>query len=187
MVALLNEIRHHFSLKDKFFNKAGKIADVTVYSILNTVTEYAKELKFPIPSAKGVMERGREYEAENYLSPVASQRFREFFEKAIDTITGDNGLLIIFIDDLDRCEGDVAYRLLEALKLYMNAKNCIYVLGIDQQHLEQSIAKALSGEKETWRYRPLARDYLSKMFQSFFLLPAVQIGHAMSCRNDHFG
>jgi hypothetical protein len=171
MVSLLNEIRHHFSLKDKFFDKAGKIADVTAYSVLNALTESAKELKLPVPSAKDIIERGRGYEAENYYSPVASQRFREFFEKAINTVTGKDGLLIIFIDDLDRCEGDVAYRLLEALKLYMNAKNCVYVIGIDQQHLEQSIAKALSGEKETWRYRPMARDYLSKMFQSFFLLP----------------
>jgi hypothetical protein len=171
LVALLNEIRQQFTLKYKLFDEAGKLGDVAVHATLNALAELGKELKIPLPSAKSIVERGREYEAETFSNTLSSQRFREFFEKAIQTVTGENGLLVIFIDDLDRCEGEVAYRLLEALKLYLNAKNCVYVLGLDQQHLESSIAKALSGEKETWRYRPIARDYLSKIFQNLFLLP----------------
>jgi KAP family P-loop domain len=171
LVALLQEIRQHFSFRRKFFNEIGKLTDVAVHSTLNSMTEIAKTLQIPLPSAKTVMERGREYESENFSAELGSQRFRDFFEGAIQLVTGDGGRLIIFIDDLDRCEGDVSYRLLEALKLYLNAKNCIYVLGIDQTHLETSIARTLSGEKETWRYRPLARDYLNKMFQATFLLP----------------
>lgn len=170
LVALLGEIRQQFSIKHKLFNEAGKLIDVALHSTLNSMTDIAKDLKIPVPSAKTVMERGREYEAEHFSTELGSQRFRDFFEGAIKVVT-QGGLLVIFIDDLDRCEGDVSYRLLEGLKLYLNAKNCIYVLGIDQQHLESSIARALSGEKETWRYRPLARDYLSKMFQSMFLMP----------------
>lgn len=176
LVALLHEIRRQFSFRRKLFDKAGKLTDVAVHSTLNALAEMGKELKIPLPSAKNIMERGREYEAESFSAMLSSQRFREFFEGAIEEITREKkgqkkGLLVIFIDDLDRCEGEVAYRLLEALKLYLNASNCVYVLGLDQQHLESSIAKALSGEKETWRYRPLARDYLSKMFQGLFLLP----------------
>jgi len=176
LVALLHEIRRQFSFRRKLFDKAGKLTDVAIHSTLNALAEMGKELKIPLPSAKSVMERGREYEAERFSTMLSSQRFREFFEGAIEEITREKkgqkkGLLVIFIDDLDRCEGDVAYRLLEALKLYLNASNCLYVLGLDQQHLESSIARALSGEKETWRYRPLARDYLSKMFQGLFLLP----------------
>ena len=171
LIALLNEIRQHFSLKRKLFNQAGKLTGVAIHATLNSMTEIAKDLKLPLPSAKTVMERGREYEAEHFSTVLGSQRFRDFFESAIEIITGKNGLLVIFIDDLDRCEGEVSYRLLEALKLYLNAKNCVYVLGIDQQHLEISIARALSQEKETWPHRSLARDYLSKMFQTTFPLP----------------
>ncbi|MEW6127856.1 MAG: P-loop NTPase fold protein [Acidobacteriota bacterium] len=177
LVALLNEIRQHFSITRKLFNQAGKIADVTTHSLLNSMGEIAKNLKLPLPSAKTVMERGREYEDENFLTALGSQRFRDFFENAISSITKGRGLLVIFIDDLDRCEGEISYRLLESLKLYLNARNCVYVLGIDQQHLENSVAKALSSEKETWRYRPLARDYLSKMFQSVFHLPVPRATH----------
>lgn len=175
LVALLNEIRQHFSIKRKLFDKVGKLSDVAIHATLNSLTEVAKDLKLPIPTAKTIMERGREYETEMFSGALGSQRFRQFFEYAIEQAIEKNGrkdgLMVIFIDDLDRCEGEVAYRLLEALKLYLNAKNCLYVLGIDQQHLEMSIAKALSGEKDTWPYRPLARDYLAKMFQTIFPLP----------------
>jgi hypothetical protein len=174
LVALLNEIRHQFSLKHKLFNEAGKLTDVAIHSTLNSMTEIAKGMRIPLPSAKTVMERGREYETEHFSTALGSQRFRDFFESAIELVTKKKGLLVIFVDDLDRCEGEVSYRLLEALKLYLNARNCVYVLGIDQQHLENSIARALSGEKETWPYRPLARDYLGKMFQTMFLLPVPE-------------
>lgn len=175
LVALLNEIRQHFSRTHKLFDGTGKIANVATHSLLNSMGELAKDLKLPLPTAKTVMERGREYEAEHFSSALTSQRFREFFENAIKTITKDKGLLVIFIDDLDRCEGEVAYRLLEALKLYLNAGNCVYVLGLDQQQLEHVIAKALSGEKETWQHRPAGRDYLSKMFQAMFPLPVPRL------------
>ncbi len=178
VVALLNEVRQHFTRKRKLFNETGKLMDVAVHSTLNSMTEIAKDLKLPLPSAKTIMDRGREYEQETFSAALGSQRFRDFFETAIEIVAGENGRLIIFVDDLDRCEGDVAYRLLEALKLYLNARNCVYVLGIDQQHLESLIARALSGESATWRYRPLARDYLSKMFQTTFLLPVPR--HANS-------
>jgi hypothetical protein len=196
LVALLHEIRRQFGLKRKLFDEAGKLTDVAIHSTLNALAEMGKELKIPLPSAKGIMERGREYEAEHFLTALSSQRFREFFEGAIEEITKQKdgqkkGLLVIFIDDLDRCEGDVAYRLLEALKLYLNARNCVYVLGLDQQHLESSIAKSLSGEKETWRYRPLARDYLSKMFQGLFLLPVPRdatnyVGKILNQQDEDF-
>jgi hypothetical protein len=169
--ALLQEIRQHFSLKRKTLHEASKLGDIAFHTTLNTLAEWGKAIKLPIPNAKAAVERGREYEAERFSAPLTSQRFRDFFEEAIEILTGKDGRLVIFIDDLDRCEGEVAYRLLESLKLYLNARNCTYVLGLDQKQLEEAIAKVLSGQEETSRYRPLSRDYLSKMFQGLFLLP----------------
>jgi hypothetical protein len=176
LLALLHEIRQHFSLIRQTFDETGKLLDVTVHSAMNTLSEFARAVKLPIPipGAKGIMERGREYEAEHLETALSSQRFRDFFAKAIETVIGANGRMVIFIDDLDRCEGEVAYRLLESLKLYLNAHNCVYVLGLDQSHLEDVIARTLSGSEASRMYRPLARDYLGKMFQSLFLLPVPE-------------
>ncbi len=171
LIALLNEIRRHFSAKHQLLNEAGKISKLGIHATLKAIGDAAKGLKIPLPTVQGYAESRREYDAENFSEQLTSQRFRDLFEEAINVITGGNGLLVIFIDDLDRCEGDVAYRLLEALKLHLNTKNCVYVLGLDQQHLEESIARTLSGEKETWQFRYVARDYLNKMFQGLFVLP----------------
>jgi hypothetical protein len=171
LIALLNEIRQHFAFKQQLVDAAGKFANVAAHAIFNSLGEAAKLINVSLPSSKTILEPKKEYEASHFSTQLTSQRFRDFFEEAIASVTDNKGLLVIFIDDLDRCEGDVAYRLLESLKLYLNAKNCVYILGLDQQHLENSIAKALSGEKETWRYRPMARDYLSKIFQNLFVLP----------------
>lgn len=166
-MALLHEIRQHFSLSRKAYDEAGKFIDVSFHSTLNMLSDLGKALQLPLPniSAKNIMERGREYEAEHFATPLSSQRFRDFFEQAIVYVIGSKeGRMVIFIDDLDRCEGIVVYRLLESLKLYLNAHNCIYVLGLDQGHLEETIARVLSGNKEVQPYLPLARDYLAKMF-----------------------
>ena len=171
LIALLNEIRRHFSTKHQLLDETGKIARFGFHATLKAIGDAAKGLKLPLPTVQGFTESRREYEAENFSEQLTSQRFRDLLEEAINELTGGNGLLVIFIDDLDRCEGDVAYRLLESLKLYLNTKNCVYVKGVDQQHLEETIARILPGEKEDSPRRHVARDYLNKMFQGSFVLP----------------
>src|SRR5215471_18133224 len=103
LVALLYEIRQQFKVRRKLFDKAGKLADVSIHATLDALAALGKDLKIPIPTAKGIMERGREYEAEHFSTALTSQRFREFFEAAIREVTqekGKEGLLVIFIDDL---------------------------------------------------------------------------------------
>ena len=177
LVALLHEMRQHFTRKQRALKQTGKLTNVAIHAVFDSLADAAKEIMMPVPSTKTFKEYGREYEAEHFSTALTSQRFRGLFERAISEITNDKGHLVIFIDDLDRCEGETAYRLLEALKLHLNANNCIFVLGLDQQHLESSIAKALSGEKDTRGYRPIARDYLSKIFQNLFLLPVPRTTH----------
>lgn len=48
--------------------------------------------------------------------------------------------IVIFIDDLDRCDGDRALELLQALKLYFNLPDCVFFLSVDRGALQQSIA-----------------------------------------------
>lgn len=120
-------------------------------------TSEGNKLSYPTPCLLSTCS-GRDYEAEHFATPLTSQRFRDFFEKAIAEVIGSDGRMVIFIDDLDRCEGEVAYRLLETLKLYLNARNCIYVLGLDQGHLETTIARVLSNAEDARRHRALARE-----------------------------
>lgn len=171
LVALLQEIRHHFTVKKKLYDAAGKLISMATFAALDSVLELGKGIGFSMPNSRTLRDQGREYEAEHLAAKIGSQRFRQAFEQSIDIATNGTGKIYIFIDDLDRCEAETAFRLLEALKLYLNVNNCVFILGIDREHLEINIAKVLSGEKDSWNYRPLARDYLDKMLQHLFILP----------------
>ncbi len=171
-VALLQEIRRSFSAGRKVGEEARKTLDMAIYSAMTVLHDLSSFL--PKIDPKKIMDRGREYEAEHFSTPLSSQSFREFFEAAITQAMGGRKRMVVFIDDLDRCEGDVTYRLLESLKLYLNAKNCIYVLALDQKHLEETVSRVLSTKEDHARYRPLAREYLGKMFQCQFLLPITR-------------
>jgi len=87
--------------------------------------------------------------------------------------------LVIVIDDLDRCEPAVAYRLLEGIKVFLNLKNCVFVLGVNSTRLLDHIANAYLGEakdKETsielCRYR--AQDYLDKIINTHYTFKLVE-------------
>ncbi len=77
------------------------------------------------------------------------------------------------IDDLDRCEPEAAFRLLEGLKLYLNLPNCVFVLGMNQKTLEVAIGEA-GPEKGTVRQARWAAAYLDKMCQVVWRLPLVR-------------
>jgi hypothetical protein len=171
MVALLYEIRRSLSFDKRFLEEAKKLANVTVYSALSLLGDLGDAL--PKLDVTKIEDRGKKYEAEHFAEPLSSQRFRDIFEAAIGQAIGKKKRMVVFIDDLDRCESEVAYRLLESVKLYLNAKNCAYVLGLDQKHLEETIARVLSHKEDHWRHRALAREYLGKMFQCQFLLPVT--------------
>ena len=74
--------------------------------------------------------------------------------------------LICFVDDLDRCRSETLLQTLEAIRLLMDEKDCIVVLGFDPR-----IALAMIGEhyKElespAWTRQQIARDYLGKVVQ----------------------
>ena len=74
---------------------------------------------------------------------------------------------MIFIDDLDRCEGSVVVNLLEAIKLYLGTQRCVFILGLDSTAI-------LSALDHHWRNRSEDhnREYLEKLFQATVRVPA---------------
>ncbi|MDQ7083419.1 MAG: P-loop NTPase fold protein [Sulfurovum sp.] len=49
--------------------------------------------------------------------------------------------VILFIDDLDRCEDATIATLLKEIKQYLSTKYCIFVFGYDRQHIESLCPK----------------------------------------------
>lgn len=95
-------------------------------------------------------------------------RFESEFEQLVRDYVGDS-YLVVFIDDLDRCLPENAIEVLEALKLYLDKANCVFVIGVEPSIIESAI---------TLRYgvnsNLSASKYLEKIIQIPIAVPRVR-------------
>jgi len=91
----------------------------------------------------------------------------KYFQAVLDAAGRKKGRLVFFIDDLDRCRPRTALRMLEALHLFLNFENCIFVLGLDREPIEAAIAA---------EYGDLGlrvESFLDKIIQLPFAIPTI--------------
>ncbi|MBU3174516.1 KAP family P-loop NTPase fold protein [Clostridium estertheticum] len=65
---------------------------------------------------------------------------KDKFRRALSDLIPDDGKLIIFIDELDRCRPTFAIETLEIVKHYFDIKNIVFVFAIDLDQLSHSIS-----------------------------------------------
>jgi formylglycine-generating enzyme required for sulfatase activity len=88
----------------------------------------------------------------------------------VKKIDPKQGVLVVFIDDLDRCLPDKTVQVLEAVKLFLDRPGCIFVLGADTEVVGQAVEKYYQNPLVTGQK---ASDYLDKIIQLRFELPPV--------------
>lgn len=79
-------------------------------------------------------------------------------------------LLVVFVDDLDRCSDETILAVCEAVKVYLDVPGLAFVLGCDQSRIAD-VAEA-SG-------RALSADYLQKIVQVNFRIPPIDPAQAL--------
>ena len=95
------------------------------------------------------------------------ERFRDQFARIVASLPEPSRRVVIFVDDLDRCGPDQALALLDAIKIFLDVPNCVFVLGIDRSIIQQALVKKYPDD-------PVAqREYLSKIVQLPFQLPPL--------------
>ena len=73
-------------------------------------------------------------------------KFKENIKKLINDISGTNGKLYIFIDELDRCRPTYSIELLERIKHLLEIEGLVFILAMDKKQLSHSI-KNIYGNK----------------------------------------
>jgi hypothetical protein len=105
----------------------------------------------------------------NYQEHIAFlDRFREHFADVVQSLpqTGDKRLAV-FIDDLDRCAPERTLQVLDAIKVFVDIRGCVYILGLDVDVVRKAIATKYQDD-------PVAqREYLGKIIQLPFQLPPL--------------
>ena len=118
----------------------------------------------------------------------SAEQFEQRFNNAIDEImSGCNPpkKIIIFVDDLDRCNNVEVEQILTALFTFFNNNKCTYVITADHTVIRRYISRFLQLDdevsddgqidiKKTNDVRQKeATEYLKKIFQINFILPRI--------------
>lgn len=95
---------------------------------------------------------------------------KEKFRNALIDLMPENGKLIVFVDELDRCRPVFAIDTLEIVKHYFNIQNVVFVFAIDLSQLSHSIA-TMYGEGMD------SVGYLRRFFDVNINIPSGDIKH----------
>ena len=181
VVALLQEMRAQLSWGHQVAGSMERGAEVAVRGALLSLEELTKKIGFQYSKFR---DANREWEVKNLAVSLPSHTLREHLHKAIDQLLPEheNGdpppRLAVFIDDVDRCEPEAAYLLLEGLKIYLTLDNCVFILGMNQKAVEDAIGSRMGMTSEEspsdQGIKSRAAAYMEKLCQNVWRLPAVQ-------------
>lgn len=112
------------------------------------------------------------------LKPDESKRLPEeigAFREAFDELLNKAGVkqLVVLIDDLDRCLPDIAIETLEAVRLFVFTNRTAFIVAADEAMIEYSVRKHFPELPDTTGPRDYARNYLEKLIQVPFRIPAL--------------
>lgn len=134
----------------------------------------------------------------NYKDKVRFlSHFEKDFAKIVQAAT-KNGLgwkrskLVIFIDDLDRCEPPKAADVIEAINLFLDAEGCVFVVGMDSDAVAMSVEVKYKDLFERMKTEnggvvSLGRAFLAKIVQIPFSMPRPTAEQIKNMVDDTLG
>jgi hypothetical protein len=138
------------------------------------------------------------FDRPNYKDKVSFlAHFERDFAKIVRSAT-KNGFgwkpskLVIFIDDLDRCEPPKSADIVEAVNLFLDAEGCVFVIGMDSDSVSKSVEVKYKDLFERMKAEntgvvSLGRSFLDKIVQIPFSVPRATPQQIASMVNDALG
>lgn len=109
--------------------------------------------------------------AETKHVPEEVEEFRKAFDNLLKEASVEQ--LVVLIDDLDRCLPDTAIETLEAVRLFVFTERTAFVVAADEAMIEYAVRKHFPDLPDTTGPRDYARNYLEKLIQVPFRIPAL--------------
>lgn len=198
VVALLQEMRRQFSITKRFTDQFGKLAEVTSRALLNSFSEISKRIGFDgLPSTEKIQSIGEQWEKDHFAQRLGTDSTSTSLQQAIEALlperkldandepfSGITSRVVVFIDDLDRCNPDTAFKLLEGIKVYLSIPKCVFVLAMNESAIQEAIAKNLPSLKKAENedadaQRLRAAHYLEKLCTNIYRLPEPADSHTI--------
>lgn len=109
-------------------------------------------------------------QSRNEIRGVLHDAFAAWMARGGD---GDR-LLVVFVDDLDRCAGERVIEVCEAIKLYLDVPGIVFVLACDQTALWRAVREAAGIGSAAG-----AAEYLEKIIQINYRIPVPSAVQAL--------
>lgn len=107
----------------------------------------------------------KEFDVASELSEL-KQKFQDAVNKKLEKVGLER--LVVFVDDLDRLEPQRAVELLEVLKLFLDCKNCVFILAIDYDVVCRGVAAKYNfDDKDSEK----GKSFFDKIIQLPFKMP----------------
>lgn len=130
------------------------------------------ELEAKIEEAASFLKPGEERS-----TPEEIHKFRDEFVKLLEEAEIDQ--LVVLIDDLDRCLPATVIDTLEAIRLFLFVPKTAFVIGADEGMVEYAVRQHFPNLPITGAV-PYTRNYLEKLIQIPFRVPALGVQEARS-------
>lgn len=173
--ALLHTILSEMEKEDTLRDKAKKLARAATWLSVRAGLGAAAAF-----GTGGVVGRADVEELLTGITEGDSEQYRQInrfefdFADAVKEFVGEDGRLVVFVDDLDRCTPESAMTVLESLKLFLAQSQCVFILALD---LDVLAAVATNKFGEALKGAPSdvvsGMAYLDKIVQLPFFLPDV--------------
>ena len=179
LVAMVRVILHAMSEDDIVSKVIGKLLDPTYprRDVVNTVLSW---FSIKAGNEQVGLSTGKPQPTALAEKTALLDLFDDAFNKLMaawvhrsldaEKIDPSKGILVIFIDDLDRCLPEKTVQVLEAVKLFLDKEGCVFVLGADREVTRQAVESYYQNAKVTGQN---AGDYLEKIIQLRFDLPMI--------------
>lgn len=143
ILPIMSEIGRQFpGKKEEIKGKVGKVLGASAYVMLN---HYMKErIGIDIENVeKGLRAIESEYGKlyQEYADKIhqMEKEFEDFVDKLLGSGEQKKKVLVIFVDNLDRCLPEVTINLLEDISRFFHIGRCIFVLAIDREMIVKGL------------------------------------------------
>lgn len=145
---------------------------------ISTLTELVKELQSGAAgSADAATAAIQREKTKIYIEQIQfleqfQDKFRDLVQKHVSP-----DRLVVFVDDLDRCLPDKAIEVLEAIKLFVDVPDCVFMLGLDQDVIARGVEIRYKefNKSDDGQINPIdGVKYLEKIIQLPFQIPPIE-------------
>ena len=162
------------------FNMGDSLSLLMMNKLINSIGEGSGEAKNTIKNlvgglasiAVGYASGGTVNMKEMFSSDFMEQfeNLKKDFQDLVNKKAGENGRVVIFVDDLDRLQPGRAVELLEVLKIFLDCEKCVFVLAIDYGVVSRGVKEKYGDDFSDEK----GKSFFDKIIQVPFKMPIAE-------------